>query len=390
MHALLQNAGNDTLFLTLIETAVDGIVVIDVAGNIQVFNPACVRLFGFQPDEVLGKNVAILMPPPYRGLHAHFVGQYVKTGDAKIIGIGREVMGQRKDGSTFPMYLSVGEGTLHGQRIFVGIIHDISARRELEQRLSAMQNELSHIGRVGVMGEMTASLAHELNQPLAAALNYVNAAKRMMGTPAEPAQVKPSAEGAARAADMVEKAAVQIARAGDIIKSLRDFVVKAEPVRRKEDINVIAGEALDFCLADLRVHLIHVEKRLAAKLPALMVDRVQIQQIVVNLLRNAIDALAGQETREITLLTRAGEIKGKPAVELLVADSGPGVAADVLARLFEPFTTSKPAGLGVGLAICRSIAQAHGGEIVYAPDDAAALGCRTAFLLRLPAVEASP
>lgn len=385
MHALLQNAGNDTLFLTLIETAVDGIVVIDVAGNIQVFNPACVRLFGYVPEDVLGKNVAMLMPPPYRGLHAHFVGQYVKTGDAKIIGIGREVMGQRKDGSTFPMYLSVGEGSLHGQRIFVGIIHDITARRELEQRLSAMQNELSHIGRVGVMGEMTASLAHELNQPLAAALNYVNAARKMMA-----AQAEAPPAGGARAADMVEKAAVQIARAGDIIKSLRDFVVKAEPVRRREDFNMIASEALDFCLADLRVHAIHVEKRLAAQLPRVMADRVQIQQIAVNLLRNAIDALAGQETREITLVTRKGQMKGKPAVELLVADSGPGVSADVLARLFEPFTTSKEAGLGVGLAICRSIAQAHGGEILHAPDEAAALGCRTCFLLRLPAMDAAP
>lgn len=386
MHALLQTAGNDTLFLTLIDTAVDGIVVIDVAGDIQVFNPACVRLFGYMPEEVLGKNVAMLMPAPYRGLHDHFIGQYVKTGSAKIIGIGREVVGQRKDGSTFPMYLSVGDGMLHGQRIFVGIIHDISARREMEQRLSAMQNELSHIGRVGVMGEMTASLAHELNQPLSAALNYVNAAKRMLAPAPEPT----AQTSGVRAFDMVEKAAAQIARAGEIIKSLRDFVVKAEPLRRKEDVNEVAGEALEFCLADLRLHLIHVERRLAPGLPPIMMDRVQIQQIVVNLLRNAIDALAGQETREITLVTREGRMKGNPATELLVADSGPGVAAEILARLFEPFTTSKEAGLGVGLAICRSIAQAHGGEIVHSPDDAAALGCRTCFVLRLPASKAAP
>ncbi len=379
MHALLQGAGNDALFMTLIDTAVDGIVVIDVSGNIQVFNPACERLFGYAPADVLGKNVAMLMPPPYRGLHAHFVGKYVKTGEAKIIGIGREVVGQRKDGSTFPMYLSVGDGTLHGARIFVGIIHDITARRDMERRLATIQNELSHIGRVGVMGEMSAALAHELNQPLAAALNYANAAKRLIAV-----QSGSVPGGDARVAEMVDKAAAQISRAGDILKSLRAFVAKGESARGREDVNGLVDEAIDFCLSDLRDHMIHVERKLAGHLAPVVMDRIQIQQIIVNLLRNALDALAGQETREITVMSRAAKAGTRDAVDILVADSGPGVPAEVVSRLFEPFTTSKPSGLGVGLAICRSIAHAHHGEIFHSPDDALALGCRTCFVLRLP------
>ena len=177
-----------SLFSALIRTAVDGIMVIDEAGLIQVYNQACVRLFQYSEDEVIGRNVKMLMPSPYRDNHDAYLNRYRETGEARIVGIGREVAGQRKDGTTFPMYLSVGDGDLYGKRVFVGIVHDLSAlyreRESYEARLLSLREELVHVARVSELGQVSAGIAHELNQPLAAMLNYSNAAKRMAASSA--------------------------------------------------------------------------------------------------------------------------------------------------------------------------------------------------------------
>src|SRR6185312_7964824 len=205
---------NDALFRALIATAVDGIMVIEERGSIIVYNQACERLFGYRPEEVVGQNVKMLMPPPYRQEHDGYLGHYRETGEKRIIGIGREVLAQRKDGTTFPMYLSVGEGVLEGQRIFVGIIHDLSERHATARRMQDLQNELLHVSRLSAMGQMTAAIAHELNQPLTAILNYINAARRTIANL--------SGDQGVRVAELIEKAANQTSRAGQIIRQLRD------------------------------------------------------------------------------------------------------------------------------------------------------------------------
>src|SRR6185295_18343644 len=196
----------DALFSTLIATAVDGIIVIDGSATVQVYNTACERLFGYMAEEVVGHNVKMLMPARYRDEHDEYIEHYRETGEKRIIGIGREVVGRRKDGSTFPMYLSVGEGKLNDRTIYVGIIHDLTDRLATARRMQELQSELLHVSRLSAMGQMTAALAHELNQPLTAIMNYVTAAKRTLGT-GEGAQVP-------RAQDFIDKAAAQTARAG--------------------------------------------------------------------------------------------------------------------------------------------------------------------------------
>ena len=167
-------------FRALITAAVDGIIVIDSKAIISVYNQSAQKLFGYTAEEVRGRNVNILMPSPYREEHDGYLHHYLDNGEKRIIGIGREVVGRRKDGSTFPMYLSVGEGMLEGQRIFVGIVHDLTARTITARRLQDLQGELLHVSRLSAMGQMTAAIAHELNQPLSAILNYINAARRTL------------------------------------------------------------------------------------------------------------------------------------------------------------------------------------------------------------------
>lgn len=365
----LTGADREILFRTVIETAVDGIIIIDERGKMLLFNYAAERLFGYAPDEVLGQNISMLMPEPYRGQHDGYMARYLAEGGARIIGIGRQVPALRKDGSSFPMYLSVGEGWLGPMRIFLGIIHDLSERTAHENQVRELQNELQHALRLTAMGQLTSALAHELNQPLAAVMNYMNAARRGLEASADPA--------ARRALELLEKAVAQTGRAGQIIRRLREFIEKKEPDRRLEDLNASVAEAVALGLVGAADNDIEIETGLEPGLPQILFDRVQIQQVMVNLLRNAVEALEAVGTRKITITTSRS---GAGFVEIAVCDSGPGVAADVEARLFQPFATTKARGLGMGLSICKAIVEVHGGRIWTAPNP----GGGTQFRFRLP------
>jgi two-component system sensor kinase FixL len=365
----LTGADREILFRTVIETAVDGIIVIDERGKMLLFNYAAERLFGYAPDEVLGQNISMLMPEPYRGQHDGYMARYLAEGGARIIGIGRQVPALRKDGSSFPMYLSVGEGWLGPMRIFLGIIHDLSERTAHENQVRELQNELQHALRLTAMGQLTSALAHELNQPLTAVMNYMNAARRGLEASADPA--------ARRALELLEKAVAQTGRAGQIIRRLREFIEKKEPDRRLEDLNASVAEAVALGLVGAADNDIEIETGLEPGLPQILFDRVQIQQVMVNLLRNAVEALEAVGTRKITITTSRS---GAGFVEIAVCDSGPGVAADVEARLFQPFATTKARGLGMGLSICKAIVEVHGGRIWTAPNP----GGGTQFRFRLP------
>ncbi|MES1989858.1 MAG: PAS domain S-box protein [Pseudomonadota bacterium] len=355
----------------LLATAVDGIVIIDKAGLVQVYSPACERLFGYTSNEVVGRNVKMLMPSPYHERHDDYLGHYRDTGEKRIIGIGREVVGRRKDGSTFPMYLSVGDGSFEGEATFVGIIHDISDRHRAEQRVAELQSELLHVTRLSAMGQMASALAHELNQPLTANMNYIKAALRLSEGEHDPVLVR----------ELLTKAAAQTTRAGDIIRRLRDFIEKGQSVHVAENLNEVVEEALDLALVGAADANVKVLRDLAHGLPTVSIDKIQIQQVVHNLVRNAIEAMQGCRVAQLTISTR---MQDRGAVIVSVEDTGAGLAPDVFEKLFQPFVTTKDTGMGIGLSVCRSIIEAHRGRI-WAEADAMTGG--TKFMFQLPVRE---
>jgi two-component system sensor kinase FixL len=335
----------------ILETIPDAMIVIDVSGNIQSFSVAAERLFGYKADEVIGRDIKMLMPSPYREQHDGYLARYLATGERRIIGVGRVVVGERKGGSTFPMELAVGEMKSGNQRFFTGFIRDLTERQQTEARLQELQTELVHISRLTAMGEMAQALAHELNQPLTAIANYMRGSRRLLeGRAHEPF-------GMVREA--VEKAAEQAMRAGQIIRRLRDFVARGESERRVESLSKLIEEASALALVGAKEQGVRVRFDFDPAADLVLVDKVQIQQVMVNLMRNAIEAMESSERRELTLSTaRAGEM-----AEITVTDTGTGIAEEVASQLFQPFVTSKPHGMGVGLSISRTIVEAHAGQI---------------------------
>ena len=484
-------------FGALLTAAVDPIVLIDGRGLVVRFNPAAVRLFGYEPAEVLGRNVSVLMPEPFRSEHDGYLDNYRRTGNARIIGIGREVVARRKDGTEFPIDLSVGEFESGGERGFVGILRDITLRKQQEAQLRIQAEELraifenaptpmlitradgvilkinracsallgyasedvsdrrqsdlmhtddhamaagefrklaagaknscrcelrylradgtvvhtvtyaarsddgegrpalviseivdrtaimnaereaeglrarlAHAGRIGTLGEMVSGIAHEVNQPLTAIANYASACRRMLQS------------GNTTSEELVatlEKISGQAERAGQVIRGLRSLTRKRDTVRETLDVNQLIREVARLLEFELRNSGWRLVLDLGEKVPPVKGDGVQIQQVVLNLVRNGIEAMneraAGDYVEVQTGLRDS-------VVEILVRDCGPGISEDGQQHLFEPFFTTKHHGMGLGLSICQSIVGAHGGEIRYRPQPVGA-----GFLIRLPAGE---
>jgi two-component system sensor kinase FixL len=349
--------GREARLRSILDTAADAIVVIDETGKIESFSTSASRLFGYEPDEVVGRNVRMLMPSPYREAHDSYLQRYLETGERRIIGIGRIVVGQRKDGSTFPVELSVGEVRLHDRRLFTGFLRDITERQATELRLHELQAELVQVSRVSSMGAMASAFAHELSQPLGAAMNYLNAVRRMLEGSTGP-QAPRTLEG-------TQRAIAEIARAGQIIQRLRQFIQKGRTERSWERLGKVIEESSALALVGAADRAINIRFDIPADLPAVLVDRIQIQQVLTNLVRNAIEAMAESPRRDLTIRACAAR---DGIVEISVVDTGPGIAAEVAANLFKPFVTTKSAGMGVGLSICKSIVEAHEGELRTAPN----------------------
>ena len=342
---------------SILETVPDAMIVIDERGIMTSFSTAAERLFGWTAAEAIGRNVSILMPNPDRARHDTYLSRYLATGERHIIGVGREVTGQRRDGTTFPMELSVGEVNTGGHRLFTGFVRDLSERQEHQQRLQSVQAELLHVSRLSAAGEMASALAHELNQPLTAIASSVRAALRLLQD--QPGIVLPP-----RVAEAMERASAQSLRAGQIVRRLREFVMKGEVDRQLVELTPLVEEAAALALVGARQVGVHVTFRLDPAPIAVAVDRIQIQQVLLNLIRNAIDAMTElpQEgaRREMVIASSRPEAA---SVEVSVTDTGPGLDPEVEAKLFEPFVTSKPHGMGVGLSISRSIIETHGGRL---------------------------
>jgi len=356
---------------SILETIPEGMVVIDERGIVRSFSAAAERLFGYSPAEVAGQNVKMLMPSPYREEHDGYIGRYLRTGERRIIGIGRIVVGQRKDGSTFPMELAVGEMRSGDARFFTGFIRDLTERQQTEARLQELQAELVHVSRLTAMGEMASALAHELNQPLSAIANYMKGSQRLLEASTD--------QRARQVRDAMDKAAEQAMRAGQIIRRLRDFVSRGESERRVEDVKKLVEEASALALVGAKDRGVRVRFDLAPEAKLVLADKVQIQQVLLNLIRNAIEAMDGCERRDLLIATTT--LPGN-MIEISVADTGSGIAPEVGAQLFQPFVTSKPQGMGVGLSISRTIVEAHGGAIAPHPNP----GGGTVFSFTLPAV----
>lgn len=354
---------------SIYDSAPDALIVIDESGIMQSYSAAAERMFGWSASEVLGRNVKMLMPEPYREQHDGYLDRYLTTGERRIIGIGRIVVGERKDGSTFPMELAVGELRSERGRVFTGFVRDLTERQATETRLQELQGELVHMSRLSAMGEMASALAHELNQPLSAIANYLSGAKRLL----ERAGIEEP-----RAREALEKATDQALRAGEIIRRLRDFLARGEGERRVEQLPKLVQEACALALVGAKEHSVRVQYDLAREAGAVLVDRVQIQQVILNLVRNAIDAMAEHPRRDLLIRTEVVE-DGMAMVS--VADTGPGVDESAAARLFQPFVTTKPSGMGVGLSISRTIVEAHGGHIWTEPNPGG--GAIFRFTLRL-------
>jgi len=483
MGSIHQSALDDSiLFKTVLSTAIDGIIVIDETGIVRLYSAACERLFGYRASAVIGQNVSVLMPSPYRDEHDRYLAGYRNSGIAKVIGIGREITGRREDGSLFPMQLEVGEARIDDGRVFIGVVRDLTSSREEAERhkvtdrllaqivessdvailsktldgvitswnlsaerifgyrsdeaigqhismlippdrmeeedriiatiragkdvdryetvrrrkdgqeifvalaispihdsngrvvgaskmvrdiseerektiqLQKLQSELTHVTRLSLMGEMTAAIAHELNQPLAAVTNYINAAKHTLTK----AQAASDNESIVTARDFLADAGSQALRAGSIIRNLRDFLGKRESDHAMEDINAIVRESVSLTFVPGSDSDVVVDLQLGKGLEPIWIDKIQIQQVLVNFIRNAIDAMSDCEHKSITIRTGLTQ---EGAIEIVIADSGPGLTPEVKDKLFAPFITTKQTGMGMGLPISRSIIQRHGGDI---------------------------
>jgi two-component system sensor kinase FixL len=327
---------------SVLDTVPDAMIVIDPSGVIQSFSSAAERMFGYSAKETFGRNVRMLMPEPDRGRHDGYLARYMTTGERRIIGIGRLVTGQRRDGTTFPMELAVGEVRLGEKRLFTGFIRDLTEREQTQHTLQELQAELVHMARFTALGEMASTLAHELNQPLTAVASYLNGVRRLID--AGKVQDMATIRGA------VESAAEQALRAGQIIQS--------------EDIRSLVEEASALALVGAREAGVRFILEVADKMAPVLADRVQVQQVVLNLMRNAIEAMQSSSVRELS-------VKCFPLpddmIQIDVSDTGSGIAPEILSNLFQPFTTSKPQGMGVGLSISRTIIEAHGGRLWAEP-----------------------
>ncbi len=292
-----QAAAREAHLQSILDTVPEAMIVIDERGIITSFSSAAERLFGYSAQEAIGQNVKMLMPAPYHDNHDGYIERYLKTGERRIIGTGRVVVGQRKDGSTFPLELAVGEMRSATARFFTGFIRDITERQEAEARLQELQSEIVHISRLTALGEMASALAHELNQPLSAIANYMKGSRRLLQARAD--------DQSRMIIEAMDKAAEQSLRAGEIIRRLRDFVARGETERRIESLNKLLEEASALALVGTRDRGVRVTYAFDPAVDLVLVDKVQIQQVVLNLVRNAIEAMEGSPRRELDDRDRA-------------------------------------------------------------------------------------
>ncbi len=343
-------------FRSILATVPDPMIVINETGEILSFSSAAERLFGFRESEIVGSNVSRLMPSPDQEQHDSYLRRYLSTGEKRIIGRGRTVTGHRRDGTTFPMELAVGEAITEGARVFTGFIRDMTEKQATDERIEELRSGLVHAARVSAMGTMASTLAHELNQPITAVVNYVRGVRNLMrdGDPQDIPMMQ----------EALDDATNEAMRAGGIVRRLREFVARGEVEKSVEDLPALVEEASKLALIGARERGIETIFALDSSAGPVLVDKVQTQQVLINLMRNAIEAMSDAPVRRLTISSRA---EGPGLVRVTVADTGPGVAPEIAEHLFRAFNSTKATGMGLGLSICRTIVEANGGRIWMEP-----------------------
>lgn len=341
---------------SILSTVPDAMVVIDAVGAILSISAAGQAMFGYAEHEVIGQNVKMLMPSPHRERHDAYLARYRETGEKRIIGKGRVVFAERKDGTSFPVELSIGEAIGGTQPVFTGFIRDLTERRQTEARLEALQSELIHVSRLTAMGTMASTLAHELNQPITAIANYVEAIRDQLADP-DPDDLPMMREA-------LDDTAQEALRAGRIVRRLRDFVASGDVDKTVENLPDLINEASVLGLIGAREKGVSPRFDLDLDASPVLVDRVQIQQVLINLIRNACEAMGGSTERALVVSSRSD---APGLVRVTVSDTGMGVDPSVADQLFTAFVTTKDEGMGLGLSICRTIVEANGGRIWMEP-----------------------
>ena len=364
----------ERLLQSVLATVPDAMIVIDRKGAMILFSAAAERLFGYREANMVGRNVSMLMPSPDRERHDGYLERYLATREAHIIGIGRIVTGMRADGSTFPMKLSVGEALGDDQHLFTGFIQDLTERREFEAQLQELKSELIHVSRLSAMGTMASTLAHELNQPLTAIASYAEALGSLADGPNQPDREL--------LGEIYADIAAQSLRAGAVVRRLREFVTRGDVSKTVADLPALINEASALALVGSREHGVTTRFEYDPRATPVLVDRVQIQQVVINLMRNAIEAMEDSPTRQLTVET---SLLSSDTVLITVSDTGSGFAPEIEDKLFEAFATTKSEGMGLGLSICRTIVEAHGGRMTATSEPCG--GARFDFTLIRPTPE---
>ena len=340
-------------FEALLNAAVDGIVVSDDTGRILRFNRAAEHMFGYSADEVIGKSIELIMTEIDANAHGRYVDNYLRTGVRRIIGIGREVKARHRDGTEFPVSLAIGEVRLPNGLRFVGLIRDLTRQKRAEEEALRHREQMMHASRLTIMGEMAAAMAHELNQPLSAIATYTAACQRLMDKGDDARDDVVSA---------LQEIGTQAYRAGEVIQRMRDFARSREFARSSVLLEELIDEILPLAELDARANRVTLTVDVADGLPGLVADPVQIQQVILNLLRNGVDAMLETADQDRRLALRAYS-DSDGSIRVAISDCGHGVSAEARTHLFTPFFTTKTTGMGMGLAISRSIIKAHGGKL---------------------------
>lgn len=338
----------------VVDTAADAVITIGANGFIETFNRAAQQMFGYSLEEVQGKNVSVLMPGPYDVEHDQYIAHYLETNEARIIGSGREISARRKDGSVFPIHLSVSEVRNSPERKFVGLIRDISRQLAAETEARQQREQLAHMDRLGMLGDMASGIAHEINQPLTAISLFAQAGIRLLSVGKQD-----------RLPEIFEKLSKHALRAGAVIERMQTMARRQEGVKEIVDCNVLVAEVAALAEAEASIRDMSIEVLTETELPAIEVDAVQIQQVALNLLRNGMEAMRSIDGRNGNAVRLQTKLLEDGDVQVAVIDRGCGVSDAVAKILFTPFSTTKESGMGMGLSISRAIITAHGGHLDF-------------------------
>ena len=339
----------------VLDTAVDAIITINHKGIVETFNLAAERIFAYSKSEVIGKNIKMLMPQPFQREHDAYLDNYMQSSNAKIIGIGRDVIGLRKDDTEFPLHLSVSEVFHQTERKFVGIIRDISKQKKMERDAAEARDQLAHMDRVNMLSEMATGIAHEINQPLTAISMYAQTALRLLELPEPKLDLLTTA---------LEKLSVQSHRAGSVIERMQQMVRHEDSERQVISCNDLIEGVRNLAEIEAQLRNIEIEFIPNLKQCFLLTDSIQIQQVALNLLRNgmqAMESIACKNGNRISINIEAFNEQ----VKFSIIDQGTGITSEVDKILFKPFSSTKKQSMGIGLSLCRSIINSHGGQIGY-------------------------